>query len=644
MVVLEVAAFAAMLLAGTGLLILPPSHSGRAVICVTGFVTVVMLGSALLWQPHRDYQIENYLPQQTDDDAYVSSSACRSCHPGEYHSWHRTFHRTMTQAASPESVRGDFDNVELSARGRDYRLYRDGDEFWIRMADPEWEQNMVDQGMRLSELVAPPVVDRRVLMTTGSHHYQTYWVAGSRGREMFQVPWVYHLEEQQWLPRQDAFIAPPDSERAIVQWNVSCIACHSTGGRPGLQFAGGPPETGGVPVLETEIGELGIACEACHGPAQEHVRHHRNPLNRYRQRGSDPTIVNPAGLSHRQSSQICGQCHSIFSARDSLHWWQQGSQFRPGDELTDHVILHTFEDQRADDPAQVYWNDGTCRVGGREYLAMTASACFLDGELSCLSCHSMHDSRPDDQLSSAGVHDEACLQCHEQIRNSITRHTHHAPASSGSRCYNCHMPHTSYALFSAVRSHRIDSPRASVTAATGRPNACNQCHISQSLEWTAGHLSAWYGHPQLTSDSADPETSVTLLWLLKGDAIQRTLAAWTLGWDAARDVSGQEWIPPFLTVALEDPYPSVRFVAWKSLRALGLVGDEPFDFQATPQQLAVRGEQIRREWESAHPTRWTALLTLPHFEPFFDSDGRFDLQAVRKLQSQRDNRPIVLPE
>src|SRR5262245_29451348 len=31
---------------------------------------------------------------------YASSDACRGCHPEEHESWHRTFHRTMTQVAT----------------------------------------------------------------------------------------------------------------------------------------------------------------------------------------------------------------------------------------------------------------------------------------------------------------------------------------------------------------------------------------------------------------------------------------------------------------------------------------------------------------------------------------------------------------
>jgi predicted CXXCH cytochrome family protein len=653
MFVIEVTAIGVVLLAALSVLTLRSTIQRRLPYQLSTIALLVAAGSAIFTPPEFDYQVENYLPRQTTQNGYVSSSACRSCHPGEYHSWHRSYHRTMTQVASPESVRGDFEDVQLAARGREYSLYRDGDEFWIRMADPEWEQEMVDQGMKLADLAAPPIVDRRVLMTTGSHHYQTYWTAGTRGREMFQVPWVFHLNEKRWLPRQDAFIAPQDSERAIVQWNERCITCHSTGGNPGLVFVGtgtqlsGPAGQAGVPVLDSEVGELGISCEACHGPGEDHVRRHQNPLTRYSQHASedaDPTIVNPAKVSPERSSQICGQCHSISSARDAMDWWQHGSPYRPGEDLAAAVAFHSFADQQPDDPVQVFWGDGTCRVGGREYLAMTASTCFASGKMSCLSCHSLHESDPNDQLSTAGLSDEACFQCHDGFRSRVEEHTHHAADSTGSRCYNCHMPHTSYALFSALRSHRVDSPSATVTAETGRPNACNQCHVDQSLNWTADHLADWYGQPEIADSDPDRDTSATVLWLLKGDAVQRTLAAWTLGWEAAQSASGQDWIAPLLASALEDPYPSVRFVAWKSLRTLNLVDDEGFNFQGNPDEFAAVADRIRQEWAAARSTRDSDSSIPQSLRPFFDTSGQLDLGAVRGLQSQRDNRPIVLPE
>ena len=95
----------------------------------------------------------------------------------------------------------------------------------------------------------------------------------------------------------------------------------------------------------------------------------------------------------------------------------------------------------------------------------------------------MHKGEPNDQLSAVGKSNMACLQCHEKLSEpeALTAHTHHAANSSGSECYNCHMPHTNYALFKAIRSHRVDVPRVVSVQSNSRPNACNLCHLDQTL-------------------------------------------------------------------------------------------------------------------------------------------------------------------
>jgi hypothetical protein len=64
------------------------------------------------------------LPRQVSDGGYVSSDACRACHPAQYATWHATYHRTMTQPASPQTVAAPFDGVTLTARSQNYRLHR----------------------------------------------------------------------------------------------------------------------------------------------------------------------------------------------------------------------------------------------------------------------------------------------------------------------------------------------------------------------------------------------------------------------------------------------------------------------------------------------------------------------------------------
>ena len=104
--------------------------------------------------------------------------------------------------------------------------------------------------------------------------------------------------------------------------------------------------------------------------------------------------------------------------------------------------------------------------------------------------HGYHDRN--DQLTPRMETNSACTQCHEDIRENLTAHTKHAANSAGSSCYNCHMPHKTYGLLSAIRSHQIDSPSVAAQLKTGRVNACNLCHINKSLSWTNEHLAEWY--------------------------------------------------------------------------------------------------------------------------------------------------------
>jgi hypothetical protein len=236
----------------------------------------------------------------------------------------------------------------------------------------------VVQGGKKLALKDVPRVMERVVMTTGSHHYQTYWVASPRYDRLLQtLPLVYLIKEKRWIPREAAFMRPPDDAgRMITQWNHHCIRCHSTAGNPGLN-----QETG---MLDSRVAELGISCEACHGPAEKHVQHYQNPVNRYRQHlggGTDPTIVNPARLDHRASSQVCGQCHGVFIFRDefAMPSASEGPLYRPGEDLerARYYIQHPAKrptperrEELSKNPEffrERWWDDGTILAGGREY-------------------------------------------------------------------------------------------------------------------------------------------------------------------------------------------------------------------------------------------------------------------------------------
>ena len=196
---------------------------------------------------------------------------------------------------------------------------------------------------------------------------------------------------------------------------------------------------------------------------------------------------------------------------------------------------------------------------------------------------------------------QACLQCHPDFESRLEEHTHHRPGSSGSECYNCHMSHTSYALLKSIRSHQISSPTVAASLETGRPNACNQCHLDKTLDWAAENLQKWYGVPRPKLSREQETIAASVLWTLKGDAGQRALMAWSLGWEPARAASGSDWMAPYLAQLLEDPYDAVRFIAYRSLRRLPGFSDFRYDYVDSPRQRAQARLKALEIWRPCRP-------------------------------------------
>ncbi len=513
---------------------------------------------------------------------FATSDTCRSCHPAEYESWHASYHRRMTQtgttanAAAPALRSGGRLRVENA--GRAIELFGRAGELRVRLPDPGVTSAAPLGAFEASFRVAPER-EVRVELLTGSHHQQAFWTRGARAGELRAVPAVYLLAEGRLIPRKQAFLTPPDAPEHAVRWNSNCIQCHAVAGAPGHDVE--------RDVFTSTVAELGIACEACHADAAKHVRAMQNPLARYAAHGQPARggVVNPKRLSSERGSQVCGRCHSYFYPKNEDDWWRHGfaRSYQPGGDLESAQLLLSLERLAApdaprlsEDAESLFYADGTIRVAGREYNGLTRSPCYERGrgdrQLACTSCHSLHRSTPDDQLAEGMRENRACTQCHERQGADLSQHTHHAPNSAGSLCYNCHMPETTYALLGAVRSHRVDSPSFD-RRTRDRPNACNLCHLDQSEAWAAERAQTWYGKkPSLMLDRpaerAEPATPAAAVFALTGDAAVRAITAAALGRQQsaipARDLRLQ-----LLDELSHDDYAAVSFIAQRSRASLG---------------------------------------------------------------------------
>lgn len=577
-------------------------------------------------------------PVEVKRAGYVSSRACKSCHPDQYATWHRSYHRTMTQFASTDVVAGPLaGGVAVDARGQTFRLEARGDEVWVEMDDPTWDRESAG---------TPPRIWRKVVQTTGSHEEQFYWTSMGEGRKLSLLPVMFRLlDEQRWAPLDGCCISDPTSvqESETGRWNRVCNRCHATHAWPGLDE---PEDSLG---WDTVAAELGIACEACHGPGAEHVAVNRDPRRRYALHASgdpDDSIVNPGRLDQQRASDACAQCHGVTAFKDNeayAAWKRDGYRYRPGDVLQDLRRLHTEGDDK-------FWPDGMIRVSGREYNGLARSPCFIDGDMSCLSCHVMHKTADDprsldewanDQLKLGMEGNAACTQCHGSYLDDavVTAHTHHGASSSGSDCMNCHMPYTTYGLLKGIRSHQISNPSVQESVEHGRPNACNLCHMDKTLEWTAESLAEWYGVPAPELSRDERTIAASVLWTLKGDSGLRALMASGFGWDTARRVSGTDWMPPFLIALLRDPYHAVRYIAHRSFRKHAESRVLDYDFMDASDELLERTTPAYLEW-----VRNGAGRRLAARSKLITETGELDLAQFERLFAQRDLRRVTLNE
>ena len=187
-------------------------------------------------------------PIQSQIAGYVSSNACRACHPGNYASWHASFHRTMTQVATPQFLPPDMDKLELAYNGREYKAERRGDKLFVRTR-PE--------GASYGE-------PQQVVLVTGSHTLQILWLETGQGRTLEQFPFAYIIAEKMWAPVTQTFLMPPETKEdySIGAWNGACMDCHVTQGQSRIRRG---------QQVGHEVAEFGIACEACHSEGREHI-------------------------------------------------------------------------------------------------------------------------------------------------------------------------------------------------------------------------------------------------------------------------------------------------------------------------------------------------------------------------------------
>lgn len=479
----------------------------------------------------------------------------------------------MTQEATPESVLGDFvRSNSISYLGVTSTMVREGDRFLMKLRDEQGREQTL------------PIV-----RTVGSRRIQQYLtVDGSRH---VRLPVAYDLVNRRWMHLNGSFFYPDGSDfrHHVTEWNSNCIFCHNTKAEPGYDWA--------KQTWNSRVAELGIGCGSCHGPGFDHVQAAASASTRelWASRATNAPatkIVHPAKIDSDRATQICGHCHGqrlpqpVDRIRDIM---TKGDPYDAGEDL--HEFYTPIQKDTKIGNARFdsrFWADGSPRLSAYEYQGVLRSKCHSAGtpgqRISCITCHSMHGGDPKGMIKERNRGNAACVTCHPKLGDAggLVSHTGHAANSSGSSCYECHMPKITFGVMEAHRTHDISIPRPGDTIAIGKPNACNQCHLDKSVNWAVREMARlWPKSRALSAPSTDaafdqPEAARALA---AGDALVRGLTARAIGLSATNEVKAN-FTGPLLLSVMNDRYPIVRFFAANGLAAIDATRSKP-DYLAT---------------------------------------------------------------
>jgi predicted CXXCH cytochrome family protein len=232
---------------------------------------------------------------------------------------------------------------------------------------------------------------------------------------------------------------------------------------------------------------MAITCVQCHPGSEVHMEQVRNGNDQYKE-----------SFSPRQVMEACATCHA---RRDQL----TADRFVPGDVFEDHFHL-TLGDMEG-----IYHPDG--QVIGENYVygSLTMSKMGHAG-VTCMDCHDPHSM----EFILPVENNALCQRCHGSGLDDAPKidplaHSHHPADSTGNMCIECHMPSTNFMGRDPRRDHSFSIPDPRLNIELGVPDACSNCHNTQSVEWNLEHAEKWYG-PDMNADRRTRAHLMQDLW------------------------------------------------------------------------------------------------------------------------------------
>ena len=360
----------------------------RRVATITGIALVLCVGVALVALP----LAMRSRPEPVRASNAVGDTKCLSCHR-EKASFEETAHRLTSRLPTRSDIDGSF------ASGRNV----------YQSANPTVHFRMDSTSSGFYETAvagrAPDTLTRteRIDIVTGPGRKGQsflYW----HGDELYQLPvsWWRGFGWQNSPGYRDGVV---NFGRPILP---RCLECHTSG-------AQSVPALTGNNHYHANTVMLGVSCETCHGSGKEHVQRESWPYGAVPRAILATDIVNPARLLRAREIDGCALCHSGPGKLRT-----EAFSYMPGQPLAQHLEVQTAPPNLAPD------------VHGNQVELLELSKCFRSSQMTCATCHDVHQTQRDVVAMSG-----RCLTCHTP--QSCGLFPQHGNTLVG-RCIDCHMP------------------------------------------------------------------------------------------------------------------------------------------------------------------------------------------------------------
>jgi len=472
---------------------------------------------------------------------YVGKESCVECHEAEYKDWSGSDHDLAMDIANDSTVLGDFNDATLFRNMQHHKMYKKGKQYFVYTDGAEGKMQ-----------------EYQVKYVFGHYPLQQYLVAFDGGR-LQTLALTWNSKDNNWYYMADSVYHGMSVTHTnwlhwtnqAQNWNSMCADCHSTNLQKGYDVD--------ADSYHTTWSEIDVSCEACHGPASEHLKwaaladYARADFVNY------GLPIKTSGIDNKQYIDNCARCHSRRSIM---------GDFNPHSKSIYNHISPVL-------PREPNWHiDGQIKEEDYVYGSFTQSRMFME-EVACNDCHNVHSGK----LILDG--NDLCLQCHKAQDYDTKNHTFHKAygelgesvisaagvkfeVGSGTDCINCHMHGQNYMGIDYRRDHSFRVPRPDLSEINGSPNACNQCHTDKSNMWAHSFIQKWFGisrpfqYGEAFTDAVNlkKDADKRLKAIIKDDLYSSSIRSLSITY-LSYDVSNNELIE----ISLQDLDPAIRIAS-----------------------------------------------------------------------------------